>query len=105
MPQFDVYANPNPESARLYPYLLEIQSDLLADMPTTVVIPLGVPEMIEQSPIVRLNPRVEVENRELFAMTQELASIPRRPLKHPVAHLSAQREGFLGAIDLLFTGF
>jgi toxin CcdB len=105
MAQFDVYANPNPDSASIYPYFLDIQSTLLTELPTTVVIPLAVPEMVERLPILRLNPKVKVAGESLFVMTQELASINRRPLKNAVANLASERDALLAALDLLFTGF
>lgn len=40
MGQFWAYTNPNPATRDSYPFLLEIQSNLLRDLRTTVVIPL-----------------------------------------------------------------
>ena len=40
MPQFTVHRNPNPGSKAAYPLLLDVQSDLLADLGTRVVVPL-----------------------------------------------------------------
>ncbi|MCD8536496.1 MAG: CcdB family protein [Burkholderiaceae bacterium] len=39
MPRFDVYANPG-SHAKTTPYLLDVQSDLLDDLESRVVIPL-----------------------------------------------------------------
>jgi toxin CcdB len=105
MARFDVYVNPNPASARRYPFLVEVQSDLLSELATTVVIPLAAPELIEARPISRLNPEVSVEGYTLLAMTQELAAISRRPLTHPLANLAHARDALQGALDLLFIGF
>lgn len=41
MPQFDVYANPSASTKRMYPYLLDIQSDTLSALATRIVVPLG----------------------------------------------------------------
>jgi len=40
MAQFDVYTNLNPVTKRTIPYLLDIQTDLLNNLTTRVVIPL-----------------------------------------------------------------
>ena len=104
MAHLDVYPNPDKESRSLFPYLLDIQSNLLSELPSSVVLPLAYPETIETLPILRLNPSVTVDDTRLVALTQELASIPRRLLKTPVANLSPQREEILSALDLLFTG-
>lgn len=104
MAHLDVYPNPN-SAAKGFPYLLELQAGLLGNMPTTVVAPLGLPKVIDQIPVLRLNPTVTVDGQRLVVMTQELAAIKRRQLKPPVANLSAQREEILAALDFLFTGF
>ena len=41
MAQFRVYENSNRATKQRIPYLLDIQSDLLDDLQTTVVIPLA----------------------------------------------------------------
>ena len=41
MAQFTVFENPSPSKRTIYPYLLDIQSELLNDLRTTVVIPLS----------------------------------------------------------------
>lgn len=104
MAHLDVYPNPN-ASAKGFPFLLELQADLLGELPTTVVAPLGLPNVIDQIPVLRLNPTVTVAGERYVVMTQELAAIKRRLLKSPVANLSSQREEILAAIDFLFTGF
>lgn len=104
MAHFSVYKNPN-AAAKGFPYLLELQNALLDDLPTTVVAPLGLPHVIDQIPVLRLNPTVIIDGQRLVVMTQELAAIKRRQLKAPVANLSTQREEILAALDFLFTGF
>jgi len=104
MAHLDVYPNPN-AAAKGFPYLLELQAGLLGEMPTTVVAPLGLPKVIDQIPVLRLNPTVTVDGQRLVVMTQELAAIKRRQLKAPITNLSSQREEILAAIDFLFTGF
>jgi toxin CcdB len=41
MAQFDVYPNPSQVSQAHYPYLVDVQSSLLSDLATRIVIPLG----------------------------------------------------------------
>lgn len=105
MAQLDVYANPDHETVAIIPYVLDIQSNLLGILPSVAVIPLVVPGIVEQRPILRLNPQLMIEQEMLIALTQDIAAIPRRLLIHPVANLSAQRDEILAALDFLFTGF
>lgn len=48
MAQFSVDHNKNTQSKKIYPYLLEIQSNLLQGLATTVVVPLVKFEKIRQ---------------------------------------------------------
>lgn len=105
MAQLDVYANPDRESARFMPYVVEIQSDLLSGLSSAMVIPLAVADRMGNQPILRLNPKIEVEGHPLIARTQDMAAVPRRLLRNPVTHLTGQRDALLAALDLLFTGF
>jgi len=41
MSQFMVYRNSNPNSSKAYPYLLDVQSNLLESLDTRLVIPLS----------------------------------------------------------------
>jgi toxin CcdB len=105
MAHLDVYRNPDNTTSEVIPYVVDVQSDLLGGLPTHVVIPLARPEAIETLPILRLNPKVGVGDTELIALTQDMAPVPRRMLKQPVANLSPQRDEILAALDFLFTGF
>lgn len=40
MAQFDVYANPSSHSSVHYPYLVDIQSEVLSGLGSRIVIPL-----------------------------------------------------------------
>ena len=47
MAHLDVFRNPDATTASVIPYVVDVQSELLADLPTHVVIPLAYPEAIE----------------------------------------------------------
>lgn len=104
MAHLDVFRNPDATTASVIPYVVDVQSELLADLPTRVVIPLAYPEAIE-TPILRLNPKVGVGDTALVVLTQDMASVPSRLLRNPVANLSPQRAEIVAALDFLFTGF
>jgi len=104
MAHLDVFRNPDTTTASVIPYVLDVQSELLAGLPTRVVIPLAYPEAIE-TPILRLNPKVGVGDTALVALTQDMASVSNRLLRNPVANLSPQRDEIVAALDFLFTGF
>ena len=104
MAQFDLYANPDKLSARTYPYLLEVQADLLSPLPSTVVIPLARPAVVADRPIGGLNPKVSFDGRDWVLMTQELAAMRRSGLGPRRGDLRSVRGEVVTALDLLFTG-
>ena len=47
MAHLDVFRNPDATTANVIPYVVDVQSELLAGLPTHVVIPLAYAEAIE----------------------------------------------------------
>ncbi len=104
MPQFDLHENRNPKTKGLIPYLLDIQSDLLADLATSVVIPVCLAGTATRG-MTRLTPEVEIDGQSYLLLTPQLASIPRKGLGKTVANLSNNRNEIIGAVDFLLAGF
>ncbi len=104
MSQFTVYKNNNPKMRKTYPYLLDIQSDLLDQLRTTIVIPLGKYAAVKNQVITKLCPIVEIDGVEYAALTQQLAGVDRTLLGAEVANISDYRSEFIGAIDLIVSG-
>ena len=104
MARFDVYRNPDPASRGRIPYLLDVQSELLEPIATRVVVPLCKPEVLSGKPAERLNPALQLEGREYFLLTPELAGVPRRILAEPVANLARERQAIVDALDFVFSG-
>lgn len=104
MPQFMVYKNKNSATKARVPYLLDVQSNLLSELETCVVIPLYAATAIKGKPLTVLTPVIEVEGRELVAMTPQLAGISKKELGAEVADLAAHRDKIIAALDFLITG-
>ena len=103
MAQFDVYANPVVAARAERPYLLEIQSDLLGAMLTTVVVPLVSPRVL-QVRFDRLTPEITVKGQALRLSLPEIFSLPRRALSSAVANQSLDRDQIVAALDHLILG-
>jgi toxin CcdB len=103
MAQFDVYRNPGPDSRRI-PFLLDVQSDLLAGVTTRVVVPL-VRATEYMKPVRRLQPVFEVDGKALVMLTADLAGVSRLDLGMKIASLAGQRHEIMAALDFLFFGF
>jgi len=107
MAQFDVHGNNNPRTKKSIPYLLDVQSDLLSDLATTVVIPMcsaGIPTrgMTRLTPILELSLGDGTER--FLLLTPQLAGIQRKELGKAVANLAQHRDDIIGAVDFLLTG-
>ncbi len=76
MPQFDYYRNPNPESRKWAPYIVDLQHEMLSTLATRIMAPLIVAGLRREPTMQRLNPLVSVEGRNYFLSTAEMASIP-----------------------------
>jgi toxin CcdB len=105
MPQFDVFRNPDSETRNRIPYVVTLQSDLLDRIEHHVVAPLRIADDALVIPVLRLNPLAVVDGQKFHVRVQDIATVPGRLLKFPVANLSAQRDEILIALDFLFTGF
>lgn len=103
MAQFDVHRNASRGSVKEFPYLLDVQSDLLDEIDTRVVVPLTDGRNINQ-PISRLHPRFTVEGIELIMLTAQIAGVPKQALGVKVESLAARRDAIIAAIDVLITG-
>lgn len=104
MKQFCVYANPNPATRTQYPYLLDIQSDLLRELRTTIVIPLMPSKIATLISLSRLNPVFDLNGESFTAMTQDIAGVDRKQLGTEVHDLSTYRSEIIAAVDFILSG-
>ncbi|EXF44436.1 plasmid maintenance protein CcdB [Pseudomonas sp. BAY1663] len=104
MPQFAVYENSNAATKAAVPFLLDVQSDLIAELGTRVVVPLYTAAAMKGKILKTLTPIFEIEGKPYVMVTPQLAGIARKQLGNQVADLSAQRDEIIAALDLLITG-
>ncbi|MFP4301975.1 MAG: CcdB family protein [Alkalispirochaetaceae bacterium] len=105
MAQFDIHLNSDERTRERTPYLLDVQSELLSDLATRIVVPLR--PVTEEEPwmISRLHPVITHGEKSYAAVVSELAGIPVGLLSGRVGDAGAQRADIIAAIDLLITGF
>lgn len=104
MAQWQVYRNANSAAWGYIPYLLDVQTDLLHTLSTTVVVPLRPASGLAGELMGSLTPVLHIEGALHAMITPQLAGISRKQLGQPVADLSAQRDVIVAALDLLITG-
>jgi toxin CcdB len=85
-------------------WLLDVQSDLIAQLNVRVVIPL-IPLPEAPLPAKRLNPIFEIDGKRCSLVTQYMASVPETTLRSPITDLSHARDEVTAALDFLLHGF
>lgn len=104
MAQFGVHRNPNPQTKALMPYLLDVQSDLLSDLGTRVVVPLCPASAMKGKLIRTLMPVLKIDNKSYAMLTPQLAGIESKRIGPEVINASSYRNEIISALDLLLTG-
>lgn len=104
MAQFCAYKNANPASRTQYPYLLDIQSELLSELRTTIVIPLSPSQSVASISLSRLNPVLVLDGERFTAMTQDIAGIDRNQLGALAFDLSSYHSEIIAAVDFVLSG-
>lgn len=101
MAQFDLFRHGR---NKRYPFLVDLQADLVRDLSTRVVAPLTPIKRLAGKPISRLNPVVAVGGVEHAVLFQEMAAVPVAVLSDSIGNLRNRRDDLIAALDLLFTG-
>lgn len=104
MAQFDVYPNPSTTSKAHYPYLVDVQSSLLSELATRIVIPLGNRSAFGNESMQGLTPEISFGDQTLLLLTPQISSVPEKHLKSPIGSLSHFRDQIVGALNLAITG-
>jgi len=104
MGQFTLHENSNRNTREAFPYLLDVQAPLLADLNTRVVVPVANRTSLTGKPISHLCPVIEYDGQAWVLYTQQLAGVPLTALGKEVADMSGYRNEIINAIDFLVTG-
>ncbi|MGL6433946.1 CcdB family protein [Aeromonas rivipollensis] len=100
--QFTVYSNNG--NSRAYPYLLDVQSNIIGDLNSRMVIPLFPLTAFRGQPAQRLNPVITIEGERYVVMTHEMAGVRIGQLGGDVADVQGYRQQIKDAIDFLIDG-
>lgn len=102
MAQFDVYRF----TGRLTPLIVDVQSDVLSDLASRVVVPLTPVTSAVGEELPRLKPRVTVEGKDYLFMATDIGALPASRLGPWVANVEDEhRDAMTNALDFLFFGF
>ena len=102
--QFDVYENPSPRMRDVYPYVIDIQSNLLSALATRMVVPLAITSLSAKDLPSGLCPTITVNSKALMLVPFEAAPLDKRLLKVEVASVQARAHEIVAAIDCVMSG-
>jgi toxin CcdB len=100
--QFDVFPNPSSRGVAGRPLVVVIQANFLNDSAQRLVAPLVVEKDIK--PMGRLNPAFDIDGQRLYFQPLEIAALPTKLLRRPIANLEEHRYRIVSAMDLVFLG-
>lgn len=83
--------------------MLDVQSNLLSDLRSVVVIPLSRSHK-NTVLITRLTPILSIEGVDYVLNTTQITTMHRKILGHFVADLNEGRDEIIGAMDFLLSG-
>jgi toxin CcdB len=104
MAQYTIYQNKNSQNKKEFPLLLDIQTNLLDSLQTTVVIPLKKLEANKDKVLTQLTPIFKIDGTDYLMLTPQLAGIQRKELGKAIADVEYARTDILNALDFLLTG-
>jgi toxin CcdB len=81
-----------------------VQSDLLRDLQTRVVVPLAKLAAVSKKPIKNLTPVVEIDSQKFVMLMPQLAGIPVADLGPVSGSVANQRDEIVAAMDFLISG-
>lgn len=104
MARLDIYDNPIAEDRDAFPYVMEIQSDLLYRFVERVCVPLAVPDAFPGM-THRLNPPITLQGRTVHVHPFSIAVFHASELRNPVGHARPDALTIDTALDMLLRGY
>jgi len=104
MARFDIHPNPIAEDRPVFPYVLEIQSDLLYRFAQRVCVPLVRPGLIPGL-TERFNPLITVDDESVHLHPLGIAVFYVGELRDGVGSARAQALEIETALDMLLRGY
>ncbi|HEY0209453.1 CcdB family protein [Acerihabitans sp.] len=105
MSQFSVYKNKSVKSNHQYPYIIDVQSDLLSDFQSRVIMPIA-SRTERNSQVKKLTPEIIINELRYVVITTSIASVDVKKLKEQDLVLQADfiRDAIVSATDTLILG-
>ncbi len=102
--QFDVFENPSPRMREVYPYVVDVQSDLLSSLATRMVVPLALTTLAANALPRRLCPVLTVNDKSLMLVPFEAAPLDKRWLRIEITSVRDRSHEIISAMDSVLSG-
>lgn len=102
--QFDVFENPSPRMRDVYPYVVDVQSELLSALATRMVVPLSVTNLAAHDLPRRLCPIIVVNDQSLMLAPFVAAPLDKRLLKKKIGSIQERSYEIIAAMDSVLSG-
>ena len=102
--QFDIYANRNKDTNKVYPFFIDVQNDLLDSLNSRIVVPLTPRQSVTNPYPENLCPQIELDNKHYLILSHQITSISVNMLKKQIGSVAEKRDEIIAAIDFLVTG-
>jgi toxin CcdB len=102
--QFDIYENPSPRMRDVYPFVVDVQSNLLSALATRMVVPLAVTSLSAKDLPQRMCPIITVNNKPLMLVPFEAAPLDKRLLRIQIASVLERSYEIIAAMDSVLSG-
>lgn len=103
MKQFDLYVNTDIDTKDTYPYFVDIQTNLLSDLGSRVVLPIAPVKSAKEYPN-NLCPKIQINNQHFALLTHQITTVPSSFLEYKEGSLQLSRDQIIASIDFLVTG-
>ena len=104
MNQFTVYENENETTRSTYPYVIDVQNNLVNSLNTRLVIPLAPYKSLKETNAEILCPVFKIQDNNFVLVTPQLTSIPVKTLNTKVTSLNHYQKEIKIALDLIISG-
>ena len=101
--QYDVYLNPIPQSKNIYPYVIDVQSDLLSFLKTRMTVPLKSYKSRVDSP-KNLTPIFNVLGEDMLFISFFAQAMDKKHLKQSICSLNQHASEIVTAMGCLLSG-
>jgi toxin CcdB len=105
MAQYDVYPNPHPASRASVPYVVDVQSNLIEQLPTRLVMPLSRAGAAARRLPVNLCPMFEIDGEQLSLHAHQAAAVPAKLLRGRIATVAHRAPEISASLDAVLSGF